>query len=133
MPYRDDFYNIGNIIGYSGNLYDNPTVYFHDVAGDAVGHITQAYPDDPRNVGREEVMDLYGMTYEIDNFHVDGEMVCQEKFGGLALHTSRTRFVRLGTSIRSSQPGEVLDMAAFSILATAIRRFPDMKTLPRRR
>jgi hypothetical protein len=39
MGYRDDFYVVGNIIGFTGLLHQSPTVYFH--AGTEFGHITQ--------------------------------------------------------------------------------------------
>ena len=52
MGYRDDFYTADNLIGYSGDLYKTPTVYFE--SDSEYGHITQAHPY-PQNVGREPV------------------------------------------------------------------------------
>jgi len=76
MGYRDDFYNEENILGYTGKLEDNPTVYFADAGGlnpklqkvgnqqkvvVQFGHITQAH-NDPKNVGREAVREAYSYT-----------------------------------------------------------------------
>jgi hypothetical protein len=53
MGYRDDFYIPGNIVGYTGSLNLNPTVYFESrLNGDITfGRITQDH-DDPSNIGR---------------------------------------------------------------------------------
>jgi hypothetical protein len=79
MGYRDDFYKEENILGYTGKLGSNPTVYFADAGGVnpklqqvgdkqkvvvQFGHITQAH-DDPTNVGRERVREAY--SYSICN------------------------------------------------------------------
>jgi hypothetical protein len=52
MAYRPDFYTADNIIGYTGDIDNNPTVYF--LTDLEYGHITQAHRDTD-NVGREEV------------------------------------------------------------------------------
>ncbi len=56
MGYRDDFYTADNIIGYTGDINNNPTVYFRSEKDGEVtfGRITQEHKDD-FNVGREEV------------------------------------------------------------------------------
>ena len=70
---RDDFYRRENIIGYTGDLRNSPTVYFLSVPWRGFGtyynceygHITQDYPDNPDNVGRERV--CRAETYTIQN------------------------------------------------------------------
>ena len=79
MGYRDDFYKEENILGYTGQLGSNPTVYFADAGGVnpklqqvgdkqkvvvQFGHITQAH-DDSTNVGRERVREAF--SYSICN------------------------------------------------------------------
>ncbi|BFM12561.1 hypothetical protein R50072_27140 [Simiduia litorea] len=82
MAYMDHLYRPENIIGYSGVLTSNPTVYFcapstgqnglpkTTLVGKNQqilflnGHITQAH-DDPRNIGREKVCESW--SYSIMN------------------------------------------------------------------
>lgn len=52
MAYAPDFYVPQNIIGYTGVLRKNPTVYF--LSATHYGHITQVH-DEWRNVGRETI------------------------------------------------------------------------------
>ena len=52
MAYAPDFYVPENIIGYTGVLNRNPTVYF--LSATHYGHITQVH-DEWRNVGRETI------------------------------------------------------------------------------
>ena len=54
--YRDDFYVPDNIIGYTGELGNNPTIYFEKRENGEVtfGRITQEHGD-PKNKGRELV------------------------------------------------------------------------------
>jgi hypothetical protein len=120
MGYRDDFYTAKNIIGYTGNLNDNPTVYFAnadalDPTLDQVdgmdkivweyGHITQAHPR-ADNVGRERVFASY--SYNIFNVQTQsGDHRAKEsvygRLGGLrpdnegysTFHTSRNTFERV--------------------------------------
>lgn len=63
MGYRDDFYEAKNIIGYTGVLTKNPTVYF--LSADEYGHITQVH-DEWRNVGRETVRSNAKYTFQND-------------------------------------------------------------------
>ncbi len=90
--YRCDFYQAENIIGYTGNLGNNPTVYFHK--DDEYGHITQAHGD-ASNVGREEVANLdAGCRYSIENVDGQAREMCQLPNGeSLVLHPSRGTFV----------------------------------------
>jgi hypothetical protein len=64
MGYRDDFYIPENIVGYTGNIDNQPTVYFQRIEDNGTisfGHITQYWYDSDfgrcssPNVGREEV------------------------------------------------------------------------------
>ena len=51
MGYRDDFYIVDFIIGYTGVLHKSPSVYFFDPAKNAFGHITQHH-EVANNIGR---------------------------------------------------------------------------------
>ena len=138
MGYRDDFYTKDNILGYTGKLDDNPTVYFADagrmnpktveVDGKqqvvvTFGHITQAH-DIPTNVGREQVDESY--SYSIHNVMENGEEHAQEAVYGrprgaakathVDFHTSRNRF-------------EAATKGNTEILARAIARFPEIKKM----
>lgn len=79
MAYRDDFYKKENILGYTGDLNKNPTVYFADAGGDSprlvniggkdqvlvtFGHITQHH-DLADNIGRGIVLESH--SYSIYN------------------------------------------------------------------
>ncbi|MEZ5508556.1 MAG: hypothetical protein R3F47_01455 [Gammaproteobacteria bacterium] len=86
MGYFDPLYRKDNIIGYTGTLNNNPTVYFVTECRDQTGalktqavngvnqilfwngHITQAH-NDPDNVGREQVSESY--SYSIANVGPD--------------------------------------------------------------
>jgi hypothetical protein len=52
VAYAPEFYSPENIIGYTGVLHKNPTVYF--LSASHYGHITQVH-DQWRNVGRETI------------------------------------------------------------------------------
>lgn len=92
MGYRDDFYMVQNIIGYSGTLHDFPTVYFQK--GDEYGHITQKHAD-PQNVGRMEVYKSAG--YWIGNEMVGSTLKLVEKVNGKIFHESRSTLTRVDT------------------------------------
>jgi hypothetical protein len=62
MTYRDDFYVVGNMYGYTGQVNDNPTVYF--VSATEHGRITQDHPR-TENIGRDVVKSIEG--YSIGN------------------------------------------------------------------
>lgn len=47
--YRSDFYTASNIVGYTGNLYESPSVYFHSKY--EFGRIVQSH-DKSSNIGR---------------------------------------------------------------------------------
>ncbi len=108
MSYRGDFYTPENIIGYTGNVNNNPTVYFQN--GTSFGHITQAHDLGP-NVGREEVRQA--QDYEIRN--VNGKT--QEWAGGRCIHPSRNAFISVAN----------IDAASKYLLSTAISKFTEKK------
>jgi hypothetical protein len=60
VAYAADFYIPENIIGYTGVLNKNPTVYF--LSTTHYGHITQVH-DTWRNVGRETIASNAGYTF----------------------------------------------------------------------
>lgn len=108
MSYRGDFYIPENIIGYTGNINNNPTVYFQN--GTSFGHITQAHDLAP-NVGREEVRQA--QDYEIRNIHGRA----QEWAGGRCIHPSRNRFISVAA----------LTSAHKFLLSTAISNYTEKK------
>lgn len=112
MAYRNDFYNLRNIIGYTGDLRYLPTVYFR--RGHEYGHITQHHML-PYNVGREDV--AYHRGYHISNYYRGGRIHAIEWEGSQEVHTSRNPFI---TRDRFN-PGDLLT------LSEAIFRFPDRK------
>jgi len=62
MGYRDDFYVAPNMYGYTGDIDDNPTVYFKTATEH--GRITQDHPRKD-NIGRDVVKGNEG--YSIGN------------------------------------------------------------------
>lgn len=114
MAYRDDFYCVANIIGYTGALHRDPTVYFRH--GEEYGRITQEHGYS-QNVGRSEV--VADGDYFIRNSLIHGRHACTEgTFDGDAeviLHVSRHAFHPVA--------GETMR----EVLAQAIWRYPDEK------
>lgn len=104
--YQDAFYISGNIIGYTGNLFRYPTVYFLNRS--TFGRITQAH-DDPTNIGRNVVRTK--ADYRIAN---SGGGRAQEFYDGRVQHNSRSRFIPVTDGNRP-------------VLARAIARFPNQK------
>jgi hypothetical protein len=107
MGYSDDFYVSGNIIGYTGDVNTNPTVYFR--TGNTFGRITQDHPN-RNNIGRN-VVRTKG-DYSIGNTGPNG--VCQEFYDGAVQHTSRNPFNAVSDDNRAT-------------LANAITNFPNQK------
>lgn len=112
MAYRNDLYNMRNIIGYTGDLAYFPTVYFR--RGNEYGHITQHHML-PYNVGREEV--AFHLQYHIGNYYRGGRIKAIEWEGMNNIHTSRNPFITRD----NFRPGDLLTLAA------ALYRFPDVK------
>lgn len=88
MSYRDDFFKKENIIGYTGDLKDNPTVYFKK--GSEFGRITQDHGN-ADNIGRNKVRTAD--DYEIKNSGRNGN--AQEFYNGAVKHNSRNPFVEV--------------------------------------
>ena len=90
MGYRDDFYTIENVVGLTGSLQDNPTVYF--MTEDEAGHITQAHGN-KKNIGRGMVLATEG--YSMKNIYnaKKGKFHLVELMGDKIIHPSRNPFV----------------------------------------
>jgi len=89
VPYAPTFYVNENLIGYTGDFYLNPTIYYlsnifgGNINGQPIdkwilgtncfyGRVTQVYPDDITNVGRNKVRKA--AIYMISNRIVDDVM-----------------------------------------------------------
>jgi hypothetical protein len=120
--YRPDFYTPENIIGYTGKLHEDPTVYFRN--GREYGHITQQH-DTADNIGRQLVGEETGRwKYVIGDMEVKGVLTSVERLvhpekPTWYFHVSRGRFNDC------SRKG----VDTFAILAQAIWRFQTMKRL----
>lgn len=112
MGYRDDFYSAVNIIGYSGQLHNFPTVYFQTNA--EYGHITQKHGTS-QNVGRMSVASAVG--YVIANEMIHGQMKLVERINNNVIHESRSTLTAVGT----------YDFQTLHILSQSIRNYPDEK------
>ena len=127
MGYRDDFYIVGNIVAYTGDINANPTVYFENLAvrGTEFGRITQDHSD-PNNIGRNKVHIKADYRLEnrqlVDSVDLCGLVVTHrttgvEFYDGQDQHTSRNAAIfRVNFGAR-----------ALPIQAQAIVRFPDEK------
>ncbi len=113
MGYRDDFYIAANITGYTGALYQKPSVYFQSATEE--GRITQEH-DDPDNVGRNKVRSSVGYTHTNVNIPGKGMRSVETRASG-ANHTSRNVFILASTC----------DDRGLAMLAQAIYNFPDRK------
>lgn len=114
MPYREDFYISKNIIGYTGKLHENPTVYFKTQA--EYGRITQ-YHKNKKNIGRNKVRSTASYSYGNEEVERDGEMktVLVERNGDM-VHVSRNEFIEVDQN-----------SAAIAVLMQAIGKFPNIK------
>jgi hypothetical protein len=114
MGYRDDFYVRGNIVGHTGSVNDNPTVYFQ--SDSECGRITQHH-DKKDNIGRSAVRSStgYSLANEKD---INGEMVAVERQNGERVHTSRNKFVPI-------QETSDNDLA---LLLQSLWKFPELKS-----
>ncbi len=114
MTYRADFYIEQNIIGYTGNIEDHPTVYFKTGPAhgpNEYGHITQAHQIGP-NIGREEVR--RSAHYEM-RAGANGNL--EEWDAGRLIHPSRNPFISIAN----------LDHRAKYLLSCAIPSFKEKK------
>ena len=93
MAYAADFYVPDNIIGYTGVLSKNPTVYF--LSATHYGHITQVH-DVWENVGRETV--LSNQKYRFGNTGNDNCLV-ERDYLAKTKHPSRSPMILVGAAI----------------------------------
>jgi hypothetical protein len=119
MTYRDDFYVVGNMYGYTGQVNDNPTVYF--VSATEHGRITQNHPR-TENIGRDVVKTNAG--YDIRNQRDDdGVLKCMEFEGEYRVHKSRGPLVLISQTTDADR----------AILAQSIWRHTELKKNRRRK
>lgn len=113
MGYRDDFFVVDNIVGYTGKLHDLPTVYFESEA--EVSHITQQH-DIKDNIGREAVFSREG--YHAGNTDEGGEKArLLELKGSNLIHESRNEMISVEGMPSKDQ----------SLLAQSIWSFQELK------
>jgi hypothetical protein len=89
MGYRDDFYVVDNIVGYTGKVKDAPTVYFESES--EIGHITQ-YHELKNNIGRELVFSREGYSGGNTDEGTD-KVRLMEWMGTKLIHTSRNEMI----------------------------------------
>ena len=87
MAYAPEFYTPENIIGYTGVLNKNPTVYF--LSATYYGHITQVHGV-WRNVGRETIRSNAKYTFENDG---DKKCLVESDSGAHMHHVSRSPMI----------------------------------------
>ena len=90
MAYAPEFYIPDNIIGYTGVLNKNPTVYF--LSTTHYGHITQVH-DEWRNVGRETIRP--NAKYAFGNVG-DNSSLVESDPGAPMSHHSRSPMILVG-------------------------------------
>ncbi|GAA4277180.1 hypothetical protein [Aquimarina mytili] len=113
MIYNPELYKKENIIGWTGDIQNNPTVYFmDDSTGDVkkinAGHITQSHSFSG-NVGREKA--ITG-KYSIENTgpkNEQGENVSQEVLDGNVIHQSRSPFKPVQNEEQREQLAQALN------------------------
>ena len=121
MSYRNDFYIKDNIIGYTGDLRNEPTVYFlevhpHNPNLKSFGRITQ-FHEMPERVGREFV--FQSKNYHYGNDLIFGEPKLVERICDHPIHMSRNKFISVDQE----------DQVTINILANAIEQFTTIKPL----
>src|SRR5688572_14701187 len=113
MGYRDDFFVVDNIIGYTGKLKDLTTVYFE--SGGEASHITQQH-DIKDNIGREVVFSLEG--YGAANTDEGGDKArLLEWMGTRVIHESRNAMISV----------EGLSANDQALLAQSIWKYTELK------
>ncbi len=123
--YGSELYRPEFIIGYTGDLNNKPTVYFHDPETRRVGRITQFWSHlgmrDVTHEGRGAVLG-YTESYTKENSFDEEfeETRFSEYIDGESFHTSRGTF----TPVNNDN---------FSLLSRAISRFPQLKFREMRR
>ena len=156
MGYMDSLYRRENIIGYTGDINNNPTVYFFAVSpgrdglpktkrvGNSQkilflnGHITQAH-DEASNVGREVVTESWsysimnaGPQHDDSGLIKEGQTALQETFhpseSGGRYYRTPDGFDDFHISRNPFVSVGPRDTASLDILANAIARFPRAKS-----
>ena len=112
MGYRDDFYDVRNIFGYTGPLQDDPTVYFE--TSTEFGHITQDHRKD-ENKGRELVRSAAGYTRGNEEIDLADHFV--ERVNGRRIHKSRDMLFEVKQTATDT----------LALLAQAITKFTELK------
>jgi hypothetical protein len=129
MGYRDDFYKSENIVGYTGDIHANPTVYFSsdEQHGNVHGRITQDHKNKD-NIGRDVVKtnEGYSIWDETDDA---GNVRTVEHQADPAHPAFDKRHRSRGELILVDATTTVTDRA---ILSQSIWRFPELKTNRRR-
>ena len=109
-PYAKNLYQPKNIIGYTGNINKNPTVYFKN--GNQYGHITQDHSI-KTNIGRE--IGVSSSLYTAKNNKTTKKL--EEAIDGRVFHKSRNPL------IKTSNKNELKE------LSKAIDRYPSLKPM----
>jgi len=119
MGYRDNFFVVPNMYGYTGNINENPTVYF--MSQTEHGRITQYHPREA-NVGRDVVKtnEGYSIVNQLDD---DGVMKCMEFEGEYRAHKSRGRLVLISETTTDDR----------ALLSQSIWRHTELKKNRRRK
>lgn len=125
--YEDNLYKKENIVAYTGDLNNNPTVYFLRDNGNGTetyGHITQTHEYDKINIGREEIAtsDSYKLINKkdpTDNDKVKSYEFDDNKDKEKHFHKSR------GPHVKVSQN----DKKTLDILAQSIDKHPGLKKM----
>ncbi len=159
MGYMDRLYRSENIIGYTGDLQNNPTVYFFSPSSDVNGqpktklvgqnnqilflngHITQAH-DIANNVGREKVVESWsysimnaGPEHDTSGLIKTGQKALQEVFhqneadNGFQYYDTPDGFSDFHISRNVFTQVSQNDQATLKILALSIAKFPRIKAM----
>jgi hypothetical protein len=125
MGYRDDFYVVENMSGYTGDIHDNPTVYFYSY--EEHGRITQDHHRKD-NIGRDVVKTNTG--HSIEKVYDDKGVlrsVFYERFEGYRVfdirHRSRGQLVWIS---------ETTTAGDWALLSQSIWRYTELKKNRRR-
>ena len=115
MSYRDDFYIVDNIIGYTGDIHDDPTVYFE--SSEEYGHITQFHDKDV-NIGREKVRPLEGYG-AVNTDEGTDKVRLQEYVGTKIIHTSRNELISVEGMCQGDK--DILKMSIWTFRSLKVR------------
>ena len=132
MAYYDELYHCDNIIGYTGQLNDFPTVYFLSKELRLAGHITQ-WHDIFDNIGREEAIKLEDYRFGNEP-NPSGRIVLVERFrkdGVGKTHTSRNPLIYVNYTPEGERPAKLRDGVelnrTMAILSSSISMFQEAK------